>query len=182
MRALGITARGEAPAVVKVDDPEPAAGQVRIAVEAASINGFDLAVAAGLVWDHMPHTFPVVLGRDFAGTVEKAGSGVGEVKVGDRVAGAITTLELGPGPIGEQLVADASSLTAVPEPVSPVQAAAVGLAGVTALDLIDALSVVSDDTVLVSGATHPSSPVPSRQAGSSPPPSASRENRSGAAT
>jgi len=153
MRVLGITARGEIPAMVEVDDPQPALGQVRVAVEAASVNGFDLAVAAGYVWDHMPHTFPVVLGRDFAGTVESVAPGVQDLRVGDRVAGAITALELGDGPIGEYLVVDASALTAVPESVSSVQAAAVGLAGVTARDLIDALSIAADDSVLVSGAT-----------------------------
>ena len=48
---------------------EPGQGQVRVAVEAASVNGIDAATAAGYLWDLLPATFPVVLGRDFAGTV-----------------------------------------------------------------------------------------------------------------
>ena len=51
MRALAITARDGAPAVVEVEEREPADGEVRVAVEAASINRFDLAVAVGYVWD-----------------------------------------------------------------------------------------------------------------------------------
>src|SRR5205807_6497195 len=141
MRALAITARDGAPAVVEVEEREPADGEVRVAVEAASINGFDLAVAGGYVWDHMPHTFPVVLGRDFAGTVEMVGAEVGGVQIGDRVAGVNTALELGPGPIAELFVADASTVTAVPVSVTSVQAAAVGLAGISALDAVDAVGV-----------------------------------------
>jgi NADPH:quinone reductase-like Zn-dependent oxidoreductase len=126
---------------------------VRIAVEAASVNGFDLAVAGGYVWDAMPHAFPVILGRDFAGTVSDVGDDVDGVQVGDRVAGVITALELGAGPIAEQIVVPAAAVTPVPDGVSAVQAAAVGLGGVTALDAVDALDVGTDDVVLVSGAT-----------------------------
>src|SRR5664280_2195060 len=133
MRALAVTARGASPAVVDVPDRAPGRGEVRVAVEAASINGFDLAVVAGYVWDRMPHTFPVVIGRD--------------------VAGVNTALELGAGPIAEHIIVDSRSVTAIPDVVTAVQAAAVGLAGVTALDLIDALNPGAADTVVVSGAT-----------------------------
>jgi NADPH:quinone reductase-like Zn-dependent oxidoreductase len=153
MRALAITGRDASPAVAEVDDPAPGGGEVRVAVEAASLNGFDLAVAGGHVWEHMPHAFPVVLGRDFAGTVERVGADVDGVTVGDRVAGVITALELGPGPIAERMVVPASSLTPVPASVTAAQAAAVGLAGITALDAVSALGVAAGDAVLVSGAT-----------------------------
>ena len=56
-----------------------APGQVRVAVEAASVNGIDAFAAAGYLWDAMPHTFPVILGRDFAGTVAAVGDGVAEL-------------------------------------------------------------------------------------------------------
>jgi NADPH:quinone reductase-like Zn-dependent oxidoreductase len=153
MHALAVTAREAPPAVVDVPDRTPEHGEVLIAVEAASVNGFDLAVAAGYVWDVMPHTFPVVIGRDFAGSVETAADGAAGLAIGDRVAGVNTALELGPGPIAERFTVDAGSVVRLPDGVTPVQAAAVGLAGVTALDLIDALNPAAGDTVLVSGAT-----------------------------
>ncbi|MDT4922662.1 MAG: hypothetical protein QOG01_375 [Pseudonocardiales bacterium] len=142
MKALAMTAKDTAPAVVDVLLREPGPGEVRVDVEAASVNGFDLAVAAGYVWDYLPAEFPVVLGRDFAGSVG-----------GDPVAGVVTAPGLGPGPIAERVVVDAASIVPRPEGVSAVQAAAVGLAGVTALDLVDALEVAAGDVVLVSGAT-----------------------------
>jgi NADPH:quinone reductase-like Zn-dependent oxidoreductase len=153
MKALALTARDAAPAVLDLDAPQPGAGEALIAIGAASINGIDAAIANGLVWDHLPHTFPVVLGRDFAGTVAALGPGVSGVLVGDRVAGVSTALELGAGPLAEYYVAPADSLVPVPPAVSDAQAAAVGLAGVTALDAVSELHVSSGDCVLVVGAT-----------------------------
>lgn len=154
MRAVAIQHRDEAPTLLDLDGPVPGDGEIRVAVEAASINGFDAAVAAGYVWDALPHEFPVVLGRDYAGTVESIGSGVDAFTVGDRVAGVIAGVGLGSvGTLAELLVQSASLAAPVPSAVSSVEAAAVGFAGVTAVDLLDTLDVQADDVVLVSGAT-----------------------------
>jgi NADPH:quinone reductase-like Zn-dependent oxidoreductase len=152
-RALVIASRESSAAVDEVPTAEPTAGRVRVKVEAASINGIDAAAAAGYLWDMLPHEFPVVLGRDFAGTVDAVGEGVSALAVGDRVAGVITAMALGAGAITETLTFPADSLTAVPESVSSAQAAAAGLAGLTARALVGALQLGDDDVVLVSGAS-----------------------------
>jgi NADPH:quinone reductase-like Zn-dependent oxidoreductase len=126
---------------------------VRVAVRAASINGIDAYVAAGYVWDAMPHEFPVVLGRDFAGIVDAIGDGVTSFTVGDRVMAAITGMTLYVGAIAALVTVEANLLVPIPDAVSDEQATASGLAGVTALDLVDALALSADDVVLVSGAT-----------------------------
>ncbi len=153
MRALAIADRQSPPAVQEVSVPDPGSGQVRVAVEAASVNGIDAFAAAGYLWDAMPHTFPVILGRDFAGTVAAVGEGVAEWAVGDRVLGVVTALELGVGAIAESITVDAQTVVAVPDDVSSAQAAAVGLAGATAAALVAALDLGVEDVVLVSGAT-----------------------------
>jgi NADPH:quinone reductase-like Zn-dependent oxidoreductase len=152
-RALVIAGRGEQPEIQDVPVPDPGPGQVRVDVQAASINGIDAFAAAGYVWDSMAHEFPVVMGRDFAGTVNAVGDGVSDISVGDMVTGVVTALDLLVGVLSEQVVFDADRVVVVPDGVSPEQAAAVGLAGVTARDLVDALSLAPDDVVLVSGAT-----------------------------
>ena len=153
MRALAITGRDQRGVVQEVPVPGPGAGQVSVRVEAASVNGIDAAAAAGYLWDMLPHAFPVVLGRDFAGTVEAVGEGVDQPQVGERVTGVITEMTLGRGSIAEIVVADAGSLVAVPSGVSAEQAAGLGLAAVTAHDLVAALDLTSEDVVLVAGAT-----------------------------
>lgn len=75
MKAFAITARDSQPALQDLPQPRPAAGEVLVEVEAASVNGFDLSVAGGYVWDMLPHEFPIVLGRDLVGTVTAAGDG-----------------------------------------------------------------------------------------------------------
>jgi NADPH:quinone reductase-like Zn-dependent oxidoreductase len=155
MKAFALTARDTQPAVQDLPQPEPTAGEVLVAVEAASVNGFDLSVAAGYVWDMIPHEFPVVLGRDLVGTVTAVGDGVEGISVGDRVAGVIPGMALGArtGTFAEYVALPASAVTAVPSGVEAHQAAVVGLAGVAASDALAALDVQAGETVLVSGAT-----------------------------
>ena len=152
MKALALVDRESAAAVLDVPDREPGSGDVRVAVEAASVNGFDLAVASGRVWDSMRAEFPVVLGRDFAGTVASIGPDVDHLSVGDRVAGTIHG-PLGAGGIGEYVVQPAASVTRIPDAVTSLHAAAVGLAGGAAIDVFDALDPAQDEVVFISGAT-----------------------------
>ena len=155
MKAFAITARDTQPTVTDLPQPEPGAGEVLVEVELASVNGFDLSVAAGYVWDMIPHEFPVVLGRDLVGTVTAVGDGVERISVGDRVAGVIPGMALGPrtGTLTEYVAVPATAVTPVPAGVDAQQAAVIGLAGVAAHDALQALDVQAGDTVLISGAT-----------------------------
>jgi NADPH:quinone reductase-like Zn-dependent oxidoreductase len=156
MKAFAITARDTQPAVQDLQTPEPAAGEVLVEVEAASVNGFDLSVAAGYVWDMIPGIeFPVVLGRDLVGTVTAIGDGVEGLSAGDRVAAVIPGMALGPrtGSFTEHVALPASAVTAVPSGVDAQQAAVIGLAGIAAHDALEALNIQAGETVLISGAT-----------------------------
>jgi NADPH:quinone reductase-like Zn-dependent oxidoreductase len=155
MKAFAIAARDAGPEFQELPDPQPASGEVVVAVQAASLNGIDAAVASGAVWDFMPHSFPVVLGRDFAGAVVALGEGVDDVAVGDRVAGTLSPLSpLGPaGTFGEFAAVPIDTVAPIPDGLDSATAAALGLAGVTALDLLDGAAVEAGDVVFVSGAT-----------------------------
>src|ERR1700712_4668497 len=101
MRAVVLSEFGAKPEVREIERPEPGEGEVRVRVRAASVNGFDLAVANGYLNGMMEHRFPVVLGKDFAGTVDALGEGVQGYAVGDRVFGVVTKAFLGDGSFGE---------------------------------------------------------------------------------
>ena len=64
--------------------PEPAAGEVRIAIEAASLNFPDLLTVVGKYQVKPP--LPFVPGSEFAGRIDAVGEGVRHLKVGDAVA------------------------------------------------------------------------------------------------
>jgi NADPH2:quinone reductase len=154
MRAVVFTEFGSAPEVRELDVPVPAEGEVRVRVRAASVNGFDLAGANGYLKDMMEHRFPVVLGKDFAGTVDAVGTGVTGYTPGDRVFGVVTKAHLGDGSFGEFVTVPVSvGLTTLPESVDVTEAAALGLAGTAALAAVDAAAPQAGHTVLVAGAT-----------------------------
>src|SRR5438094_228510 len=85
MRAVAIDDFGAAPALRELPVPQPGPGEVLVRVRASSVNGFDGSVVAGHVKGMMEYRFPVVIGKDFAGTVAALGSGVSRFNVGDRV-------------------------------------------------------------------------------------------------
>ncbi|MDX6301704.1 MAG: hypothetical protein QOF53_2918 [Nocardioidaceae bacterium] len=151
-RALALTGPDTAPAVVEVLVTAPGRGEVTVTIEAGTFNGIDGAIVAGYLWG-MPHEFPVALGRDLAGTVSVVGEGVDDLAVGDRVAGVIEGMTLGPGTLGSALTIAAERLARVPEGVAPEAAASLGLAGCTAVDVVAALDAEPGSTILVSGAT-----------------------------
>ncbi|HWI22418.1 MAG TPA: NADP-dependent oxidoreductase [Baekduia sp.] len=73
--------------VEDVDEPHPEAGQVRIAVRAASVNPFDCRVRSGSMSERIPLELPAITGHDGAGVVDEVGPEVTGTAVGDEVFG-----------------------------------------------------------------------------------------------
>lgn len=154
MRAFVLPGFGETPEVRDVPRPDPGPGEVLVAVHAASVNGFDLAVANGYLEGGMEHRFPVVLGKDFAGVIESLGQGVEDYAVGDRVFGVVSKAYLGDGSFGQYVaVPTAVGLAHLPAEISFEEAATLGLAGTAAVDSVDAAGIATGSVVLVAGAT-----------------------------
>ncbi|MBI3554998.1 MAG: zinc-binding dehydrogenase [Deltaproteobacteria bacterium] len=85
MKQIWITRAG-APDVLEVrqsPDPEPKAGEVRVRVKAAGINFADLMARVGLYPD--APKIPCVVGYEVSGTIDRAGEGVTDLAVGERV-------------------------------------------------------------------------------------------------
>ena len=154
MKVFALHDFGQAPEVSDIAIPEPGEGEVRVRVHAASVNGFDLAVANGYLQGAMEHNFPVVLGKDFAGEINALGSGVDGFAIGDRVFGVVAKAALGDGSIGEYVtVPVAVGLAKLPDSIDYTVAAGLGLAGTAAIDAVDAAGLGAGATVLIAGAT-----------------------------
>ncbi|WP_255579503.1 NADP-dependent oxidoreductase [Cryobacterium sp. PAMC25264] len=154
MRVITLPEFGSALELIEIDTPQPLAGEVRVRVHAASVNGFDLAVAAGSLDGLLEHRFPVVLGKDFAGVVDALGEGVTDYEVGDRVFGVVTKTHVGDGSFGEFVtVPTATGLAKLPVEVDFARGAALGLAGTAAQAAVDAAELTEGSTVLIVGAT-----------------------------
>ncbi|ROO88008.1 NADPH:quinone reductase-like Zn-dependent oxidoreductase [Actinocorallia herbida] len=154
MRAVALDAVPAAPQVTEVDEPRPGTGEVLVLVATSSLNGFDAATAAGHLQGMMEHTFPLVIGKDFAGTIAELGEGVTEFAVGDEVFGVVMKPSLGAGSLGEYVsVPTAVGLARIPAGLEATEAGALGLAGTAALNAVDAVAPTDGETVLICGAT-----------------------------
>ena len=154
MRAIVLNEFHATPTVEEVEVPEPGEGEVRVRVRAAAVNGFDLGEVHGFFTGYFEHRFPLVLGKDFAGTVDAVGPGVDGYAAGDRVFGVVTKDFLGDGSFAEYVTVPTSvGVAPLPDGVDFVHGAALGLAGAAALACIDAAEPGPGRTVLVTGAT-----------------------------
>jgi NADPH:quinone reductase-like Zn-dependent oxidoreductase len=128
-------------------DPVAAAGQVVVDVAAASVNGADWRVRAG---QYGQATFPLVLGRDFSGSVAALGAGVDDLKIGDAVFGV---LEAGrEGAYAEKLAITAAIVAKKPDGLSHIDAAALALTGLTAVISVETtLKLQRGETILIQG-------------------------------
>jgi len=138
------------PEIFKYGDlPEPQAGpgDVLVDVVAASVNGADWKVRRG---EYAALKFPYVLGRDFSGTVVALGEGVSDFKVGDAVFGVMPAGQ--EGTYAEKLAVKAAVIAKKPDSLSPVNAAALALIGLTAQNSVeDTLKLKRGETILVQG-------------------------------
>jgi len=125
MKAVRVHAPG-GPEALKYEDvaePTPKAGEAIVKVDAAGLNYIDVYQRSGLYKLDMPLT----LGLEAGGTVTAVGSGVTEVKVGDKVA--YTGV---PGAYAQSAAVPAARLVVLPQGVSTRQGAAAMLQGMTA--------------------------------------------------
>jgi NADPH:quinone reductase-like Zn-dependent oxidoreductase len=124
------------------DDPMPGDGEVLIRVHAASVNPVD--------WKYRRHRaaddLPMVLGRDFSGTVQVSNAdGYAE---GDEVFGFAAS-----GSYAELTATSANAIAKKPDGVSHEQAATIPVAGLTAWQsLFDVAGLEGGQTALVAGA------------------------------
>ena len=151
--------------VVDLAEPKaPGPGEIRVRIQASSLNFHDFAVAAGFI--------PTADGRipmaDGAGVVDAVGAGVSEFAVGDHVVSCFfpTWLDGGPtigdfattpgdgvdGYAREQVVVPATWFTRAPKGYSHAQAATLTTAGLTAWRaLVVDGGIKAGDSVLVLG-------------------------------
>ena len=117
----------------------PGAGEVLVEVMAASLNAADVHLLRGTPWPArlafgLTKPKQPRLGADMAGRVAAVGPGVSEFQPGDRVFGDLSGA--GFGAFSEQVVAPVTVLVLVPDAVSYQDAAASGMAAVTALQAL----------------------------------------------
>lgn len=156
MKALQHRCYGGLETLVIADAPKPAVADdvVLVKVFAAAVNPLDWHYMRGKpyvmrVESGFGSPKDVRMGVDFAGIVEAVGQGVTRFAVGDRVFGEAH------GALGEYVaIRESRTIATIPERVSLAEAAAVPVAGMTALQALrDKGKVTAGQKVLVNGAS-----------------------------
>jgi NADPH:quinone reductase-like Zn-dependent oxidoreductase len=152
MKAVVIHEYGD-PEVLKYEDiprPEPKDDQFLIRVIAAGVNPVDGMIRSGMFAKEGNRVFPIILGGDVAGVVEKVGSKITKFKAGDPVFAYVSLDNSG----GYAQYAVVTEREAAPKPKSLtyVEAAAVPIVAMTAWQaLVDTAKLSAGQTILIHG-------------------------------
>jgi NADPH:quinone reductase-like Zn-dependent oxidoreductase len=140
----------EAVVAESIPVPTPGRGEVLVRLEAASINSGDIHLMRGE--PRMVRLFfglrrPRVAGRgmDLAGTIVAIGADAGGLSIGDRVVGAHADT------LADFVAVPVKRLSIIPAGVSSTDAAALPIAGNTAITILDRCRVGAGSRVLVIG-------------------------------
>jgi NADPH:quinone reductase-like Zn-dependent oxidoreductase len=149
MRAMYLVRTGDAAQAFELREaptPEPAAGQLRVAVEAFGLNYADISARQGLYQDAPP--IPSVIGYEVVGRVDALGAGVDGLRVGQRVT-ALTRF----GGYATHALTDARAAVAIPDDLDAGVAAALPTQGCTAYYMAEEMvRLFPGDHVLVHAA------------------------------
>ncbi|XP_010550902.1 PREDICTED: putative quinone-oxidoreductase homolog, chloroplastic [Tarenaya hassleriana] len=119
---------------VQVPVPSPKTDEVLLKLEATSLNPVDWKIQKGLLRPFLPRKFPCIPATDVAGEVVEAGPGVKKFKAGDKVVAVLNHLT--GGGFAEYAVASEKLTVSRPQQVSAPEAAALPVAGLTALQAL----------------------------------------------
>lgn len=152
MRAL-VVHRPGGPEAMRLDElPKPRArpGHVVVAVEAVGVNPVDASNRADPEWAGIDP--PYVVGYEFAGRIDHVGDRVIGFGADQPVWGVLPVRGTRWGTYAEFVAVDARCVEERPRTLEAVEAAAIPLAGATALQLLDRLDPNVGDWLLIHGA------------------------------
>ncbi|MFB6813207.1 NADP-dependent oxidoreductase [Streptomyces sp. NPDC056347] len=134
MKAIAVQRYGGPEVLELMDLPEPRLGPdvVLVRVRYAGVNPADWKIREGYVDDWFESHFPMVMGCDLSGVVERTGLGVTEFAPGDEVVGYVRADHMQRGTYGELVAAPVRTLAHRPRSLGAREAAGLPAAGLTA--------------------------------------------------
>ena len=131
--------------------PEMKDNDVLVKIRAAGVNPLDNMIIRGEVKMIVPYSFPLVMGNEFVGMVEKVGRNVKKFQPGDRVYGRMELKRI--GAFAEYTAVDQGAIARVPEYLSDEEAASVPLTALTAMQALALMKPKKGETLFISGGT-----------------------------
>ena len=141
-------------AELKVDDipvPEISEDEVLVKVEYAGVNPLDNMIVREEVKLITPYKYPLVMGNEFSGVIEKAGSKVTDFNEGDRVYARMPLDKI--GAFAEYVAIDKNAIAEIPDYLSFEEAACVPLTALTAIQAFELMNPNKGESIFISGGT-----------------------------
>jgi NADPH:quinone reductase-like Zn-dependent oxidoreductase len=153
MRAMVIDEWGGTETLREAEVEAPPVGPdfVLIRNHAAGVNPVDTKIREGKLAGAFPSGFPLILGWDAAGTVEKVGPAVTMFRPGDEVFAYCRRHHLQFGTYSEYTSVPDAFVARKPESLSWEEAAALPLAGLTAHQALETLGVRGGEQLVITG-------------------------------
>ena len=149
MKAAAFTEFGgpEVLHLMEVEEPQAGPGQVRVKVEAAGVQPFDIGIRQGWTPPTIDPTFPRIPGNEFSGVIDQVDAGVDGFAVGDPVLGYSLL-----GSYAEYLAVPADQIVVKPDSMPWEIAGGFSANAQGAHMALEAMTIRPGDTVLIHGA------------------------------
>lgn len=134
-----------------IDIPSISLDDVLVRVLTAGINPLDNMIIRGEVKLIVPYKFPLVMGNEFVGIIEKVGSNVNKFNVGERVYGRMPLNKI--GAFAQYISINQEAIAKVPNYLNDLEAACIPLTALTALQAFELIKPKEGETIFISGGT-----------------------------
>ena len=141
-------------AELKVDDipvPEITEDEVLVKVKYAGVNPLDNMIVREEVKLITPYKYPLVMGNEFSGVIEKTGSKVNNFNEGDRVYARMPLDNI--GAFAEYVAIDKNAIAKISDYLSFEEAACVPLTALTAMQAFELMNPKGGESIFISGGT-----------------------------
>lgn len=125
--------------------------EVLVKVKYAGVNPLDNMIVREEVKLITPYKYPLVMGNEFSGVIEKTGSKVSDFSEGDRVYARMPLDKI--GAFAEYLAINNGAIAKIPDYLTFEEAACVPLTALTAMQSFELMNPKADESIFISGGT-----------------------------
>ena len=151
MKAAILNKKNQDLEVRDIPMPEIDDDEVLVNVEYAGVNPLDNMIVREEVKLITPYKYPLVMGNEFSGVVEKIGSNVKNFTEGDRVYARMPLDKI--GAFAEYVAIDKGEIAVIPDYLDFDEAACVPLTALTAVQAFELMNPSKGESIFISGGT-----------------------------
>ena len=151
MKAAVLNKKNEDLEIKDVPMPEIDEDDVLVKVKYAGVNPLDNMIVREEVKLITPYKYPLVMGNEFSGIVEKTGSSVTDFTEGDRVYARMPLNKI--GAFAEYVAINKYAIAKIPDYLKFDEAACVPLTALTAIQAFELMNPSKGEKIFISGGT-----------------------------